>query len=141
MANYNYIKTPQLEAGKGYRFAIDSIEEKTSRNGNPMLVVTLKPNGIDKTINHYIVQNEHWNDSMTRFCGAFGINDQPVNIMTWPGAVGAAIVKEDDYGFKIARFLSPEQAASLPPWIGEMPERVTVESRGFAETETDDLPF
>ena len=40
-----------------YRVAITDVEETTSRNGNPMLVVTVQPNGSEIHIKHYLVKS------------------------------------------------------------------------------------
>ena len=140
MGSYGFRRVAGLEAGKDYRFAIKAIEEKRSKSGYDMLVVTLAPNAIDVTINHYLVKNENWDRNMTKFADAFGIGENEGNPMTWIGATGAARVKEDDYGIKVAWFLSKEQADKLPPWVGPMPERQTV-TQGFAEVEDHELPF
>ena len=48
-----------------YRVAITDVEETTSRNGNPMLVVTVQPNGSEIHIKHYLVKNEYFNRNLT----------------------------------------------------------------------------
>lgn len=141
LANYSYRKTPRLEDGCDYRFEIKSVEEKTSKSGNNMLVVKLAPNGFDLTLDHYIVQNERWDENMTRFCSAFGIEEEDTNPMTWPGAIGAARVKEDSFGFKIAFFISPKRAETLPPWVGPIPERQTVTDGWKEVSEDEKLPW
>src|SRR5699024_1947175 len=44
-----------------YRVAITEVEETTSCSGNPMLVVTVQPNGSEIHIKHYLVKNEYFN--------------------------------------------------------------------------------
>lgn len=108
-----------------------------------MLVVTVQPNGSTMRIKHYIVKNDYFNRNMTQLFDSFNIDEGDFNLMTWVGAVGAARLKTDDRGYlKVAWFIRKNKAEELPPWVGEMPERVTVDSSGFAEIDQpDDLPF
>jgi len=135
-------ESARLEPGD-YRVEIVEVEETTSRAGNPMLVVTVQPNGSTIKIKNYIVKNEYFNRNMTQFFDSFNINEGDFNFLTWPGAVGAARLKEDDRGYlKVAWFLSKKRAESLPEWAGPMPERQVVDSMGFVEVDpNDDLPF
>ena len=55
-----------------YRVAITEVEETTSRNGNPMLVVTVQPNGSEIHIKHYLVKNEYFNRNLTELLDSFG---------------------------------------------------------------------
>lgn len=139
--DYKREESNRLEAGD-YRVSIVEVEETTSKAGNPMLVVTVQPNGSTIKIKNYIVKNEYFNRNMTQFFDSFNITEGDFNLMTWPGAIGAARLKEDERGFlKVAWFLSKKKAEALPPWIGAMPERVTVDRNGFAEVEDEGLPF
>lgn len=139
---YKREESNRLEAGD-YRVEIVSVDETTSKAGNPMLVLGIKPNGSRMVINHYIVKNDWFNRNMTQLFDSFNITEGDFNFLTWYGAVGAASLKTDDRGFlKVAWFLSKKKAEALPPWVGELPERVTVDSTGFAEVEPEDgLPF
>lgn len=126
-----------------YRVAITDVEETTSRNGNPMLVVTVQPNGSEIHIKHYLVKNEYFNRNLTDLLDSFGLGEN-FDTLTWVGAVGAAKLVEDENGYlKVRYFLSPERAEKLPPWQGKEPERQEVSSLGdgFEMLDEDDLPF
>ena len=126
-----------------YRVAITDVEETTSRNGNPMLVVTVQPNGSEIHIKHYLVKNEYFNRNLTDLLDSFGLGEN-FDTLTWVGAVGAAKLVEDENGYlKVRYFLSPERAEKLPPWQGKEPERQEVSSLGdgFEALDEDDLPF
>lgn len=126
-----------------YRVAITDVEETTSRNGNPMLVVTVQPNGSEIHIKHYLVKNEYFNRNLTDLLDSFGLGEN-FDTLTWVGAVGAARLVEDENGYlKVRYFLSPERAEKLPPWQGKEPERQEVSSlgNGFEMLDDDDLPF
>lgn len=143
MGNWNYAREEATRAGAGdYRFEVVSAEEKVSKSGKDMIVITLKPNGAAFTVNDYIVQNEYFNRNMTSFFDATNIEEGNFNLLTWVGATGAARFKEDENGFlKRAYYLDPKRAEKLPPWVGEMPERQTVTTIGGMEEVDDDLPF
>lgn len=126
-----------------YRVAITEVEETVSRSGNPMLVVTVQPNGSEIHIKHYLVKNEYFNRNLTDLLDSFGLGEN-FDTLTWVGAVGAAKLVEDENGYlKVRYFLSPERAEKLPPWQGKKPERQEVSSLGdgFDALDEDDLPF
>lgn len=126
-----------------YRVAITEVEVTTSRNGSPMLVVTVQPNGSEIHIKHYLVKNEYFNRNLTDLLDSFGLGEN-FDTLTWVGAVGAAKLVEDENGYlKVRYFLSPERAEKLPPWQGKEPERQEVSSLGdgFEMLDDDDLPF
>lgn len=142
---YEREESSRLVAGD-YRVEIVNVQETTSKSsGNPMIVVTVKPNGGNIKINHYIVKNEYFNRNMTSFFDAFPqIDEGDFNLLGWIGCVGAARLKEDENGYlKIAWFIDAKRAEKLPPWQGEMPERQTItEIPGFEEvTDDEELPF
>ena len=126
-----------------YRVAITNVEETTSRNGNPMLVVTVQPDGSEIHIKHYLVKNEYFNRNLTDLLDSFGLGEN-FDTLTWVGTVGAARLVEDENGYlEVRYFLSPERAEKLPPWQGKEPERQEVSSLGdgFEMLDDDDLPF
>ena len=126
-----------------YRVAITEVEETVSRSGNPMLVVTVQPNGSEIRVKHYLVKNEYFNRNLTDLLDSFGLGEN-FDTLTWVGAVGAARLIEDENGYlKVRYFLSPERAEKLPPWQGKEPERQEVSSLGdgFEMLDDDDLPF
>lgn len=121
--SYKREERPRLSPGD-YRVEIVSVEEKESKAGNPMLVIGVRPNGSNITINHYIVKNDWFNRNMTEFFDSFNIDDGDFTLPTWIGAVGAARLKEDEKGYlKVQYFLDQRRAEKLPPWDGPMPER------------------
>ena len=81
-----------------YRVEIVSVEEKESKAGNPMLVIGIRPNGSNITINHSIVTHALFNRNMTDFFDSFNIDDGAFPLPTWVGAVGAARLTADDRG-------------------------------------------
>jgi len=148
MSNWNYTREEANRLSPGdYRVAIVEVQETTSKSsGNPMIVVTVQPNGSNIKIQNYIVRNEYFNRNMTQFFDAFPqIEEGDFNFLGWVGCVGAARLKEDENGYlKVAWFLDAKRAEKLPPWQGDMPERQTVTEIGgdFTEVDdTDDLPF
>ncbi len=143
MSNWNDYKREEasrLESGD-YRVEIVDVEETTSKSsGNPMIVVTIKPNGSNIKIKHYIVKNDYFNRNMTELFDSFNIDEGDFEFAGWIGAVGAAKLKEDGNGYlKVAWFINRDKADKLPEWIGEMPERQSVTE--FKEVETDDMPW
>lgn len=142
-SNWKREERTRMEPGD-YRVEIVDVEERESRAGNPMLVVSVRPNGSKITIKHYIVQNEYFNRNMTEFFDSFNIADGDFNFITWKGAVGAARLKEDENGYlRVGWFIHQNRAESLPPWQGQMPERVTLTelADSFEEIDDDDVPF
>lgn len=145
MSGWNYAREEQsrLEPGD-YRVEIVAVEETVSKRGNDMIVVTIKPNGSNIKINHYIVQGPYFNRNMTQFFDAFPqIEEGDFNMLGWIGCVGAARLKEDDNGYlKVAWFIGAKKAEKLPPWVGEMPERQSItDIGGFSEIDESELPF
>ena len=138
--DYKREERQRLEAGD-YRVEIVSVEEKTSKAGNPMLVIGIRPNGSNITINHYIVKNEYFNRNMTDFFDSFNIDEGDFTLPTWIGAVGAAKLKEDEQGYmKVAWFINKSKAEKLPVWIGDIPERQTLTK--FEDLDDDgELPW
>ena len=126
-----------------YRVAITGVEETTSRSGNPMLVVTVQPNGSEIHIKHYLVRNEYFNRNLTELLDSLGLGEN-FDTLTWEVAVRSAKLAEGETGKLTVRFfLSPERAEKLPPWQGKEPERQEVSSLGdgFEALDDDDLPF
>lgn len=131
-------EVPRLEPGD-YRVEITDVEEAVSKSsGNPMLVITVKPNNANIRIKHYIVKNEYFNRNMTEFYDSFNIDFDDRNFLGWVGAVGAAKLVENEDGYmKIKRLIPLERQDKLPDWVGPVPVRQTMES--FVSD--DELPF
>lgn len=146
MSNWDYTREESNRLSPGdYRVEIVDVQEAISKtSNNPMLVITVRPNGSNIKIQTYLVKNEHFNRNATQFFDAFPqIQEGDFNILGWVGCVGAARLKEDENGYlKVAWFLDARRAEKLPPWQGDMPERQTVTTLGgFTDIEDDELPF
>ena len=144
MSNWDYSREESTRLTPGdYRVQVVDVQETTSKtSGNPMLVITVQPNGSNIKIPNYIVRNEYFNRNMTQFFDAFPqIQEGDFNFLGWVGCVGAARLKEDENGYlKVAWFIDDKRAEKLPPWTGPVPERQTITD--FAEVADDsDLPF
>ena len=112
--SYQREERPRLTPGD-YRVEVVSVEEKESKAGNPMLVIGVRPNGSNITINHYIVKNEWFNRNMTDFFDSFNIDDGDFTLPTWIGAVRAAPLNEVDKRYpKVQYLISEDRAEKLP---------------------------
>lgn len=124
--------------------ADEGVTGPNSKNpGTPMIIVKLRPSGRHFTVTHRFVKNDYFNRNMTSFFDAFPeIEFGDFNFLTWVGAEGAAMFKEDERGYtQISYFLPPERAADLPPFEGDKPNRVTVGKLIEDEDDDGDLPF
>lgn len=143
MGNWDYHReeNSRLEQGD-YRVEVIAVEEKQSKSGNDMIVVTVRPNGSKIKINHYIVKNEYFNRNMTDFFDSFNVAEGDFNFLTWVGAIGAARLKLDENGYlKVGWFINRKKAEVLPPWEGPMPERQTVTEFATIPIDDPDDPF
>lgn len=140
--DYKREETPKAQAGD-YRCAVVDVEETTSKtSGNPMIVITVQPNGMNAKVKTYLVRNSYFNRNATQFFDAFpSIGEGNFNFLEWIGAVGAAKFGLDENGYLTVKwFLTPKQAEKIPEWKGEVPERQTVTD--LIEVEDDgELPF
>ncbi len=126
------------------RCVIVAAEESVSKSsGKPMIIVTVRPSGTNFKVKSYIVKNENFNRNMTSFFDAFPeIREGDFNFLSWVGAEGAANFGEDENGYlKVKWFMTPTQAASLPPFEGEKPEKQTITTLDDPEDDDEDLPF
>ena len=134
-------EAPRLEPGD-YRVEIVAVEETISKSsGNPMLIITIRPNGSNIRVKHYIVKNEYFNRNMTEFYDSFDVDFGDQNTLGWIGAVGAVKLIEDENGYlKVKRLIHKDKQGSIPPWRGEKPERqkVVLDENGDVD---DDLPY
>lgn len=145
---YRREERPRVVPGD-YRVSIVEVEEATSKTSKlPMLVITVQPNGSDIKIKQYIVQNEWFNRNITDFFDSFNIDEGDFNLLTWPGAIGAAKLREDEQGYmKVHYFIHRDKQDELPAWDGPLPERQTVDTSfavaesGFTQVDEDELPF
>lgn len=145
--DYKHEERARLENGN-YRLEIVGVEDTVSKSsGNPMIVVSVRPNGSNITIKHYIVKNQYFNRNMTELFMSFGITEGDFNFLGWVGAVGAGRLEADDKGYmRVKYLLDPKRAEKLPPWVGVKPERQTIttldKANGYVEVgPEDELPF
>ena len=129
-------------SGKLRCVIVDAEEDVSKSSGKPMIIVNLRPSGTNFKVKSYIVKNENFNRNMTVFFDSFPeIREGDFNFLSWVGAEGAANFGEDDQGYlKVKWFLTPAQAASLPPFEGDKPERQEITSLDDGDDE-DGLPF
>lgn len=144
MSNWDFVRveTPRIEVGDHRVVIVDAKETVSRTSGNPMIVVTVSPNGSEMKLNSYFVKNEYFNRNMTQFFDAFPqIKFGDFNFLGWIGCVGAARLKEDEQGYlKVQYFIDAKRAEKLRPWQGKEPERQTVTEFDTVE-DADDLPF
>lgn len=140
--DYEVEESTRLEPGD-YRVEVTNVEETVSKSsGKPMMVISLKPNQSNINVKYYIVRNDYWKQNLTEFYDCFLIPRGDDNILTWIGAVGAAKLVEDDNGYlKVKRLLDQKRQEKLPPWVGEVPKRQTLESIMEEADSEEDLPF
>ena len=131
-----------------HRVVITDVSEgvtgPNSKNpGTPMILIKVRPSGRRFSVTYRIVKNDYFNRNMTAFFDAFpDILFGDFNFLSWIGAEGAAMFKEDDRGYtQVSYFLSPERAADLPPFEGEKPERQSITSLEDETEDDGDLPF
>lgn len=127
------------------RCVIVGAEEKTSKAGNPMIEIKVRPSGCKFSVTTWLVKNEKFNRNATQFFDAFPeITDGDFNLLSWVGAEGAADFGEDEKGYlKVKWWIDAVRAANLPPFEGDKPERQTITTLDEDEEDDDgsDLPF
>ena len=124
------------------RCVITDVEEKVSKSGNNMIVITVNPSGSKAKVKYWLVDNDYFNRNATSFFDSFKeIKEGNFDFLTWIGAEGAAMFKEGDNGYaEIAYFISADRAANLPPFEGAKPPRQTITT--IKESDDDsELPF
>lgn len=137
MTDWNYKRDDTQYAREGnYWATITGAEEKKSKSGNDMLVVTLEIDGTATTIKDYFVQGEYFNRRITKFFDAFkNIADGDFSYPKWIGKKAAVSLKKDDKGYlKIGRYIASDDVA-----IKDMsaPEPETE----YLDPDTADVPF
>ena len=152
MSNWSDFQREETEresavTGK-YRVVITEVTEgvtgQMSKNpGTPVIIIKVRPSGRKFSVTYRMVKNEYFNRNATQFFDAFPeIPFGDFSFLSWVGAEGAAMFKQDERGYcNVAYFLSPERAADLPPFEGDKPERQTVTSLEDDTADDDDLPF
>ena len=116
--------------------------ETTSKAGNPMIVITVRPSKSSAFVRCYMVKNEWFNRRMSAFFDAFpAIGDGNFNLIEWVGAEGVAFFDTDENGYlKVKFFLRQEECEDVPAYEGPKPAKVKVMALEEAE-EPDGLPF
>ena len=153
--DYTYKKPeyPKREPGK-YRCIILKAEVGTSKAGNRMIVLTLRPSGSTAKVNAYVVDNDAFDDNFSKFLDAFPAikaNPNPDMCFAWRGAIGAIQLKVTEEGYWRAGYFIPEEnAESLPEfeWKArddepqEMPVMQEISGVNFEEVDDDEgIPF
>ena len=145
MANYgDGFKREEMPKIRGdYRVEIIKAEDAISKtSGNPMIIITVQPNGTKAKINHYIVKNDYFNRNMTEFFDSFNIDFGDFDLPTWAGAIGAAQIFVDEQGYsKVKRFIHRSLQDKLPAWQGDTPERQIPTALDGEAVDSEDLPF
>lgn len=147
-----------LPAGK-YRVRIADVEERQSKAGNDMYVLTLDVSGTGRKLWYYMVfmpdNKKLTNAKLGAIFDSFGIAPGDLNIEHWKGKVGACKVKHEDYDgepqARVHYFLKRKAQDDLPAWVepesGSQQEEggpsYTPANTDFADIKVDDedLPF
>lgn len=131
MADWNYNSADYdendygvLPAGK-YRVRIADVEEKQSKAGNDMFVLTLDVSGSNAKLWYYMVfmpdNVKITNAKLGVIFDSFGIAPGDLNVDHWKGKVGACKVKHEDYDgesqAKVHYFLKKKEQENLPAWV------------------------
>lgn len=141
-SNYQRVEREYSPTTGKLRCVIVDVEETVSKKGNNMIVITVVPSGSKARVKYWLVDNDNFNRNATSFFDSFKeIEDGCFDFVTWIGAEGSAMFKENENGYpEVAYFISADRAANLPPFEGEKPERQTVST--IEEEPIDDgLPF
>lgn len=111
--------------------------------GTPVIILKVRPSGRRFSVTYRLVKNEYFNRNATQLFDAFPeIPFGDFNFLSWVGAEGAAMFKQDDRGYtQVSYFLSPERAADLPPFEGDKPERQSITNLEDETEDDPDLPF
>jgi hypothetical protein len=152
--NYTYQK-PQYEESKpgDYRCVILNAEVSTSKSGNRMLVISVRPSGTRATVKNYIVDNDYFDSNFSQFLDAFPVlkdgNHDPNNCFSWRGAMGAVKLTVNERGyFESKRFIAADKAESLPEFVWKYRDDESSEMPIYqgmmeidSEDEDDSIPF
>lgn len=132
-----------------HRVRIRDAEEKQSKNGNDMIVLTLDVSGHSSTLWFYLVflpdNPQMVNQRLGSIFNSFGITPGDLNLENWKGKVGACSVKHEVYNgetqAKIRYFVSKEKQEQLPPWSEPAGKASVTGSSLEVVVNESDLPF
>ena len=152
MGNYTYTRDEEALKRKpaakpgNYRICIVDVQDKQSKSGNDMIVVSYRLSGTETTVNDYFVKGEYFNSKMTKFFAAFpSIKEGSFVFPEWFGAMsGAHFVVDEVSGYlRFKYFLAPDEIMRLPEWEGPRPVQQTIQQ--LQESATDEngefVPF
>lgn len=91
--NFSYEESkPVFDCTEGVnQMCIKKVEEKTTRNGERMLVVTCNVrNSNGEQLNHYLVEGQYFDKSLSRLMDCFGIPFTKRNPQEWVNSIGSA---------------------------------------------------
>lgn len=141
MANWNYDKkkaqAADLMPEGAVRVEIVSVEEQTSKKGNEMFKIVLRPSNQTSKLFHYLVFMPEFenmtNKNIKNIYDCFGLDS--LEISKWFGAKGAVNVKHEEYNgelqAKVGSFIPLTEQTNLPEFI----EKLT------AKEQEDTAPF
>lgn len=131
-----------------HRVVITSAEEGvtgqySAKPGTPQLIIKMRPSGRSFDVAYRIQKNDKFNERVTKFFDAFPeIPFGEQNTLAWIGAEGGAMFAVDEKGYANIRYLlDPTETATLPPFEGNKPERVTFTSLEDEDADDGELPF
>ena len=113
----NYQREERTVIEGPLRCKIIEAKEGISKAGNPMIVVTVRPSGVQQVVNHYFVCNDYFNRNMTELFDAFPTIGIRQELEKWSGAIGAAMFSTDEHGYiHVDYWIQSELAMLLPPY-------------------------
>lgn len=148
-SNYKAEGYQLIPAGK-YRVRIENAEEKTSSTGKPMIKLTLKVNGYNSKVWHYVVFDStseeakaRTDDRLGRIFDSFEIEQGNLNLEDWKGKSGGALIKNEPDNKGVMRavvsyFLKQGDQILLPMWEDQPAAKVNDE---MLNPEEEIVPF
>ena len=131
-----------------HRVRIASVEMTTSKSGNEMLKIVLDVSGYSAKLFHYIVflpdNPQMTNRKLTELFDSCGISENEAgNYPAWVGRAGAVHTKEDEFGTKVAYFISEDSKRyhDLPAWKDAGNGTKLPNGMKVADMDDDSIPF
>ena len=127
---------------------ISKVEETTSKNGDPMLVITFSSED-GATIRYRIMEGEWKLSRLKQLYTAFGISMGETNIQRWIGKWGIVVCRDgkpyDGKVYKEVHFLRPDignESQNNKPRQSGIPHGESLpQGHGYEDNFTDDIPF